>query len=127
VVFDLKALNVPPGDYCVSFLGGGVVKYRHQPELVTTSEAASKKMQLEVKALEAEVKKLAGDAQSAPAERQQMTKALAVNARMKAATDALNVRQQQLEKAKATAQPRDIADIVVCEPFTIRVLPVEKK
>ena len=35
--------------------------------------------------------------------------------------------QQQLEKAKAAAQPRDIADIIVCEPFTIRVKPVEKK
>ena len=49
------------------------------------------------------------------------------NAKMKTATDALNATQQQLEKAKAAAQPRDIADIIVCEPFTIRVKPVEKK
>ena len=35
--------------------------------------------------------------------------------------------QQQLEKAKAAAQPKDIADIIVCEPVTIRVKPVEKK
>jgi hypothetical protein len=46
---------------------------------------------------------------------------------MKAATDALNATQRQLNKAKAAAQPRDIADIVVCEPFTIRVKPTETK
>ena len=42
------------------------------------------------------------------------------------AADALNATRQQLNKAKEAAQPRDIADIVVCEPFTIRVKPVEK-
>ena len=57
-----------------------------------------------------------------------MTKTLtAVSAKMKAATDALNVSQQKLKMAKEAAQPRDVADIVVCEPFTIRVKPVEKK
>lgn len=129
VVLDLKALNVPPGEYRVSFLGGGVVKYRHQPELVASAEVTSKKMLAEVKTLEAEVKKVAADAQNAPAaKKEQMTRTLAAaNARMKAATDALNAAQQQLKKAKEAAQPRDIADIVVCEPFTIRVKPVEKK
>lgn len=129
VVLDLKALNVPPGEYHVSFLGGGVVKYRHRPELVASAEAASQKILVEVKALEAEVKRVATDAQNAPAaKKEQMTKALAaVSAKMKAATDALNATQQQLTKAKEAAQPRDIADIVVCEPFTIRVKPVEKK
>ncbi len=131
VVLDLKTLNVPPGEYRVSFLGGGVVKYRHQPGLaaVATVEAASKKLLTEVKTLEAEVKKVAADAQNAPpAKKEQMARSLeAVNAKMKAASTALTAAQQQLEKAKAAAQPRDIADIVVCEPFTIRVLPTEKK
>jgi hypothetical protein len=129
VVFDLKALNVPPGEYRVSLLGGGVVKYRHQPEQVASAEAAAKKMQVEVKTLEAEVQKAAAEAQNAPAEkREQMAKTLAtVNAKMKAATETLNSAQQRLAKAKAEAQPRDIADIIVCEPFTIRVKPVEKK
>jgi len=129
VVLDLKALNVRPGEYSVSFVGGGVVKYRHQPELVTLVEAASQKKLAEVKALEAEAKKAAADAQNAPAaKKEQMTKALAtVNAKMKAATEALNATQQQLKNVKEAAQPRDIADIVVCEPFTIRVNPVEKK
>jgi hypothetical protein len=129
VVLDLKALNVPPGEYRVAFLGGGVVKYRHRPEQVAAAETASKKMQVEVKALEAEVKKVAADAQQAPAEKkEQMTKAMAAaSARMKAATTALSAAQQQLEKAKAAAQPKDIADIIVCEPVTIRVKPGEKK
>jgi hypothetical protein len=60
-VLDLKALNIPPGEYRVSILGGGVVRYRPQ------------------------------------------------------------------QKAKEAAQPRDIADIMVGEPFTIRVKPMEKK
>jgi hypothetical protein len=129
VVLDLKALSVPPGEYRVSFLGGGVVKYRHRPELVASVEAVSQKKLMEVKALEVEVKKVASDAQNAPAaKKEQMTKTLAaVNAKMKAATDALNATQQQLNKAKEAAQPRDIVDIVVCEPFTIRVKPAEKK
>ncbi len=129
VVFDLKALNIPPGEYHVSFLGGGVVKYRYRPELVATVEVASQKKLIEVKALEAEVMKVTSDAQNAPAaKKEQMAKTLAaVSAKMKAATDSLNATQQQLNKAKEAAQPRDIVDIVVCEPFTIRVKPAEKK
>jgi hypothetical protein len=46
---------------------------------------------------------------------------------MKAATDALNATKDQLKRATEAAQPRDIADIVVCEPITIRVKPMEKK
>jgi hypothetical protein len=129
LVLDLKALNLPPGEYQVSILGGGVVKYRHQPELVAMAEAASQKRLVEVKALEAEVKKVSSDAQNAPAAKKaEMAQALAaVTARMKAATDALNATKQQLNQAKQAAQPRDIADIIVAEPFTIRVKPMEKK
>lgn len=128
-VFDLKALNVPPGEYRVSFLGGAVVKYRHMPERVAAVEAISKKLLDEVKSLETEVKKVSAEAQNAPpAKKEQMTKTLAAtNAKMKAATDALAASQKQLTAVKQAAQPQDIADIVVCEPFTIRVKPVEKK
>ena len=48
-------------------------------------------------------------------------------AKMKTAAVALTAAEQQLKKAKELAQPRDVADIVVCEPFTVRVLPAEKK
>ena len=58
----------------------------------------------------------------------QATEALtAVTARMKAATDAQTASKQLMEKAKAAAQPQDIADIVVSEPVTVRVLPGETK
>ncbi len=128
-VLDLGALKIAPGEYLVSFLGGAVVKYRHQPESVAAAEAASKKISVEVKTLEAEVKKVAGDVQAAPpAKKEQMVKAMAaVNAKMKAATEALNATKDQLKRATEAAQPRDIADIVVCEPITIRVKPMEKK
>ncbi|MFO0881580.1 MAG: pre-peptidase C-terminal domain-containing protein [Gemmataceae bacterium] len=129
VVVDLKALNIQPGEYRVSFLGGGVVKYRHQPQLVATVEATSQKRLAEVKTLEEEIRKVSTEAKNAPAPRKdQMVKTLAtMNAKMKAATKALNDTQEQLRKIKEAAQPRDIADIMVGEPFTIRVKPSEKK
>lgn len=129
LVFDLKTLNIAPGEYHVSLLGGGVVRYRHLPEQVAAIEATSKKMLVKVKDLEQEVKKLSADAQNAPeAKKAQMTKVLAsVQARMKAATVELNAAQQRLRTAQDLAQPRDIADIMVCEPFTIRVRAQEKK
>lgn len=129
VVLDLKTLKIPPGEYHVSFLGGGVAKYRHRPELVASVEADSQKKQLELKTVETELKKVSTEAQNAPpTKKEQMTKTLAaMNARMKAASDALNAAKQQLIQVKAAAEPRDIVDIVVCEPFTIRVKPVEKK
>ena len=74
-------------------------------------------------------KKIATEAQVAPAEKKdQMVKAVAtVTAKMKAATDALNVTKGQLAKAAETAKPKDIADIIVSEPITIRVKPGVKK
>lgn len=128
-VLDLKALNVPPGEYQVSFLGGAVVKYRHKPELVATTEATAKKVMEEVKVLEAEVKKVTTEARTAPpAKKEQMTKTVAaMNAKMKKATDSLNATKEQLKRVTEEAQPRDIAEIVVCEPVTIRVKPAEKK
>ncbi len=129
IAFDLAALKVPPGEYTVSVLGGGVVKYRHRPDAIEAAESTSKKMRAEVQSLELEAKKLAGEAgQAPPGKKEQMAKSLeAVNAKMKAATTALGAAQQRLDRAKQEAQPRDIADILVCEPFTIRVLPSETK
>jgi seryl-tRNA synthetase len=128
-VLDLAALKTPPGDYTIAFLGGVVAKYRHQPETVKSVEAASKKMALEVKALEAELKKVTSEAETAPAEKKEKAiKTVGVmNAKMKAATVALNATNEQLKKATEAAQPRDIADIVVTEPITIRIKPAEKK
>lgn len=128
-VLDLGALKVPPGEYLVSFLGGGVAKYRHRPDLVSVAEAASRKKVLEIQELEAEVKKVSIEAKTAPpAKKDQMVKAMAlVNAKMKAATKELDVTKEQLKKVTEASQPRDIADIVVCEPILIRIKPQEKK
>ena len=128
-VLDLAALKTQPGDYTIAFLGGAVAKYRHQPETVTSAEEASKKMALEVKTLEAELKKVSTEAESAPADKKEKAiKTVSVmNARMKAATVALNATKEQLKKATEASQPRDIADIVVTEPITIRIKPSEKK
>ena len=86
-------------------------------------------MALEVKALEAELKKVSTEAETAPAEKKEKAiKTVSVmNARMKAATVALNATKEQLKKATEASQPRDIADIVVTEPITIRIKPSEKK
>lgn len=129
VELDLGKLKTPPGEYQVAFVGGAVAKYRHQADEVARAEAESKQRTLEVKELETQVKKVTDEANTAPpAKKGQMTKTVAaMNAKMKAATDALNVTKQKLKQAADAAQPRDIADIVVCEPITIRIKPAEKK
>jgi hypothetical protein len=48
-------------------------------------------------------------------------------ARQKAALAAVNAANEQLKNANNVAQPRDIVDIIVSEPITIRVLPAETK
>lgn len=129
MVLDLKKLKTPPGEYLVSIIGGGVVKYCHQPKLLASTEAASKKRLAEVKALELELKKLSIATKTAPpAKKAQMAKTLAaVTSKMKAASAALKAIQQKLKIAKQVAKPRDIADIMVAEPFTIQVKSMEKK
>ncbi len=130
VTLDLKALNLTlPGDYRLAFLGGGVVKYRHRPDLAATAEAAAQKTAAAVKELEGEVQKASAKALAAPVPKKaQATEALtAVAAKMKAATDAQSASKQLMEKAKAAAQPQDVADIVVSEPVILRVLPGETK
>ena len=79
--------------------------------------------------METEVIKVVNDAKAAPmAKKDQMTKAVAaVNAKMKAATNALTESKEQLKRATDAAAPRDIADIVISEPVMIRVKPAEKK
>lgn len=126
---DLKSLKLPPGEYRASFLGGGVVKYRHRPDLVAAAESTTKSIQNEVATLDGQVKKLTAAAAAAPPEKKaEMTKALAsMSAKMKVATDSLTARKAELQKLAEAAKPRDIVDIVVCEPFSIRVLPGEKK
>ena len=47
--------------------------------------------------------------------------------KMKAAKASLDVVERKSSAAKEAAKPQDIADIIVCEPITIRVRSEEKK
>jgi hypothetical protein len=129
VTLDLKALKIPPGDHCLSFVGGAVAKYRHRPDVASALEAASKKQRDETAGLEAAAKKAEAEAKSASVEkRPQMAKtAAAVGEKMKAAKASLATAEQKLKAAQEAAKPQDIADIIVCEPITIRIRTEEKK
>lgn len=129
VEIDLAALKTPPGEYMISFVGGAVAKYRHHPEQVSQVEAESAKIKQELALLEAEALKISQNSQSAPEEKQpEVQKALAsCKARMKTASSKLKSLEDQLKKAIDMAQPKDIADILVCEPIVIRVKPAEPK
>lgn len=126
-VLDLAAIKPAPGDYLIAFYGSAVAKYCHHPEAVGVAEVAVKKAEQDVAAAAEELKKLTAEAQSASAEQKAASdKAVAdATARQQSATAALNAAKEQLKKATAAAQPRDIVDIVVSEPIAIRILPAE--
>lgn len=128
-VLDLAKLKTPPGDYLIAFYGSAVAKYRHHPEAVIIAEGARQKADQEVQALATEATKLAETAKTAPVDKKpEADKAVAAIAeRQKAATAALAAAAEQLKQVTATAQPRDIVDIVVSEPIAIRVKPAGTK
>jgi hypothetical protein len=129
-VLDLAALKTAPGDYWLAFHGGAVAKYRHHPEAVAIAQEAQKKAEQEIMTLDAEAKKLADDAKAAPAGRNAEADKAALEAvatKRKALAAVLAAAAEQLKNATATAQPRDIVDIVVTEPIAIRVKPAESK
>lgn len=130
---DTAALKCVPGDYVLAFHGPAVVKYRHHPEAVPAAEQAKAEAEKAIAAIEAEVKQameLAASAGAAATPEQKATadKALAeITEKQKAAQAALAAATEKLKQATAVAQPRDIVDIVVAEPITIRVQPAEAK
>lgn len=128
-VVDLKALNLPPGDYLLSYIGGAVAKYRHRPDLITTAEAEVKKAKDEAASAAAEVKKTGEAAKAAKPEEMNQANMAASAAimREKAAKEAVTKAEAALKQATNAAQPRDIADIVVVEPIAIHIQPAEKK
>lgn len=129
VVIDLATLKTPPGEYMISFVGGAVVKYRHHPETVEAVEATVQKTTKEVAELQAEEKKIAQESQSVPdMQKPEVLKTLAAcKAKLKTASDKLKAGQEELKKATSEAAPKDIADIIVCEPIIIHVKPAESK
>ncbi|WP_145199910.1 PPC domain-containing protein [Thalassoglobus polymorphus] len=128
-VLDLGKLKTPPGDYTIAFYGSAVAKYRYNPEAVTIAEATLQRLQEESTAIAAELKTLTESAKTATEADQATVKesVQAVTEKQKANAAALKVAQQQLKSATAKAKPKDIVDIVVSTPITIRVNPAEKK
>ncbi len=128
-VFDLAALKTPPGEYLVAFHGGAVAKYRHRLDQVAVAETAQKQAAEAAAAADAEAKRLMEAVAETPDDKKPdaMKAAEQATARQKVAAAALTAADAQLKNANAVAQPRDIVDIVVSEPITVRVLPAESK
>ncbi|MCB9953441.1 MAG: PPC domain-containing protein [Planctomycetaceae bacterium] len=108
-VVDLTKIKVAAGDYEIAFYGSAVAKYRDNPNAVTILEQALKQAQEEAEAAAKEV-----------AEAEESTED-----RKKRADAAVAEVQKQLNAAVARAKPKDIVDIVVSSPITIRVQPSE--
>jgi len=128
-VLDLAALKTPPGDYQIAFFGSAVAKYRHHPEAVPVAETAKLAAEATLQQAESDAKQRLLAAETAPAEQQPEAKKIAdeAAARLKVAAEAVTKATEQLKRATDIAQPKDIVDIVVSEPFVIRVLPAESK
>jgi hypothetical protein len=123
-VLDLATLRTRPGEYVISFYGGAVAKYRDRTPAAIAAEAAYRKAQEELLALNAEPTKPAGRTKSEQVE----GKAAADHAaKQKAAAAALAAAAEQLKQATGAAKTKDIVDIVVSEPIAIRVKPADKK
>lgn len=127
VVLDLGAAKTPPGEYQIAFYGGAVVKYRHRPDLVTAAEQTHQEAQNKLQELDAEANRLAELAQTATEEEKAEAQQALENImeQKKQATAAVEAAAEQLKKATEAARPKDIADILVSRPITVRVHPKE--
>lgn len=128
VTLDLKALKTTPGDYLIAFYGSAVAKYQYYPEAVEIAEIVVKQRQEEVAQLTEESKNLAETAKAAMDEQKAEIEktAQAVAQKLKQAEAAVKAAQAQLTAATNRAKPKDIVDIVVSNPISIRVLPAEE-
>ncbi|MFY9255211.1 MAG: serine protease, partial [Fuerstiella sp.] len=124
-VLDLAKLKTPPGEYTIAFYGSAVAKYGYLPEAVPAAEAVLTTAKEQAAAFALEAKNLAAAAASAPAEQKAavMAEAQAAAARQKAADAEVKAADTLLKKAAAAARPKDIVDIVVSTPISIRVNP----
>lgn len=127
-VLDLAVLKTQPGDYQIAFYGYAVVKYQENLEAVASAKTALTQAQQEADLLAAEAKKLADAAKTAPDAQRVNANSAAKEAATKAksAAAAVTASDKLLKKATATAKPKDIVDIIVSKPITIRVNPAKK-
>ena len=126
---DTAALKPPAGDYIIAFYGGAVVKYRHRFDAVAVAETALKKVEQEVITLAQEAQRLTEESKTVSAEsKAEVERALeAIVAKQKSAASLVTTANEQFKAATQRSQPRDIVDIVVSEPITIRVIAQEAK
>lgn len=127
-VIDFGALKTPPGDYQIAFYGSAVAKYRYNPGAVILAETALKAAKEEAARKAERARELAEAAKAAAAEQQQAAEAAAQQAlaEQKQAEAAVATAEKELKSASAKANPKDIVDIIVSKPISIRVLAAEK-
>lgn len=125
VELDLAVLKTKPGDYTIAFYGGGVAKYRYNPNGVARAEEAKRKAESEAAAAAEEAKKLAAAAAGAPPEAKAEAEAAAKAAteKQKAAEAAKAQAEKDLAAVTKEAAPKDRVDIHVSTPIHIRVNP----
>ena len=123
-VIDLAKLKTPPGEYVIAFYGSAVAKYRYNVGAVSLAEATLKKAQKVAAEMASKAKTLA----EAASEDQQAASQKAAQdaaAKHKSAAAAALAAERQLKSATAKAKSKDIVDIIVSKPITIRVKPAK--
>lgn len=124
-VLDLAKLKPPPGEYTIAFYGSAVARYRYHPEAVAAAESRLEQAREELMRLKREQDSATSpDSDSADAPPQSRLENSVEQ--LKAAEAAVAAAEQQLKAATAKAKPRDIVDIVVSTPVSIRVRPAEE-
>ena len=126
---DLAALKTPPGEYSIAFYGSAVAKYRYNPTAIAVAKLALQTAEKNLAASAGEAKRLADVAKTAAEDVKAAAEQAAASAAAKQKAAAANVAtaKKNLQTATAKSQPKDIVDIVVSTPITIRVKPAEKK
>ncbi len=129
LIYDLEKLKTSPGEYTVALYGSAVAKYRENPDAIGVAELLLTRAQDEAKALAEEAASLAEAAKTATEESKADAEAAAAEAaaRQQAAEAAVAAAEKQVQAVTARAQPKDIVDIIVSTPFTIRVNPAEEQ
>ncbi|MEZ6054170.1 MAG: PPC domain-containing protein [Planctomycetaceae bacterium] len=129
VVYDLEKLKTAPGEYKAAVYGYAVAKYRDNPDAIAVAEVLLARSQDEAKIAADEAAALAEAVTTATDELKAEAEAAAAQAaeRQKAAEAAVAAAEKQVQAATARAQPKDIVDIIVSTPITVRVNPAEEQ
>ncbi len=128
-VLDLAKLKTPPGDYLIAFYGSAVAKHRHNVDAIAAAEKAHQDAQAEAAKIAAELKQLSDQAAAATGQaKADAQKAVqAATEKQKAFQVAVQAAAKQVKTATDQAKPKDIVDIIVSKPISVRVKPAETK